>query len=106
MSDVKAVSDDSFEDEVLNSNKPVLVDFWATWCGPCRQLSKVVESIADDREDLKVVKLDIDANPGTASKYGVMSVPTLVLFRDAEVVATSVGAKPKVVLERSLLSAL
>jgi thioredoxin 1 len=97
------VTDASFADEVLMSDKPVLVDFWATWCGPCRMVAPVLEQIAAEHGDkIAVVKLDIDANPGTARDYQVMSIPTLILFKGGEPVKTIVGAKPKAALLNDL----
>ena len=91
-----AVSDSTFESEVLKSSTPVLVDFWATWCGPCRMVAPVVEEIARDYDGkLKVVKLDVDANGDTASTYGVMSIPTLLLFKDGQEVQRIVGFRQK-----------
>ncbi|KRV47312.1 thioredoxin [Wenjunlia vitaminophila] len=99
----KVVTDASFEDEVLKSDKPVLVDFWAEWCGPCKLVSPVLEAIAAEHSDaISVVKLNIDENPETASKYGIMSIPTMSVYRNGEVVKTIVGAKPKNALERDL----
>lgn len=100
---VKAVTDKTFKARVLESKKPVIVDFWATWCGPCRQLAPVLESIATDNKDVEVVKIDLDANPETAKEYGVQSVPTLMRFEGGVPTKTVVGAKPRVVLERELL---
>ena len=90
------VSDATFKDEVLNSDKPVLVDFWAAWCGPCRMVAPVVEEIAGDTEGkLKVAKLDVDANVVTSSEYRIMSIPTLIVFKDGKVVDKLVGFMPK-----------
>lgn len=90
------VSDDVFESEVLQSDQPVLVDFWAEWCGPCRMIAPTVKEIAADHDtQLKVVKIDIDANPETPGRYGVMSIPTLIVFKNGEVVDRWVGAQPK-----------
>lgn len=90
------VSDATFKDEVLNSDQPVLVDFWATWCGPCRMVAPVVEEIAGETEGkLKVAKLDVDANVGTSSEYKIMSIPTLMVFKGGEVVDKLIGFMPK-----------
>ncbi|MCZ7459238.1 MULTISPECIES: thioredoxin [Streptomyces] len=100
---LKTVTDATFEEEVLKSDKPVLVDFWAEWCGPCRQIAPSLEAIAAEHgEKLEVVKLNIDENPATAAKYGVMSIPTLNVYQNGEVAQTIVGAKPKAMLVREL----
>lgn len=92
MSHLHAVSDDSFENEVIESNIPVLVDFWAQWCGPCKALTPIVEEIATKYEGkVKFVKVDVDSNPSTPSKFGVRGIPTLILFKNGQVAATQVG---------------
>ena len=91
-----AVNDAEFENEVLQSDKPVIVDFWAEWCGPCKQLSPVVDELAEDMKDsVKVVKVNIDEAPEAPTKYGVRGVPTLMIFKDGQVVDTRVGGMPK-----------
>ncbi len=97
-----AVTEQTFESEVLGSEKPVLVDFWAEWCGPCHAVAPVLDQIADEHSDLKVVKLNIDEEPAIAQRYGVMSIPTLILFKDGEPRATAVGAMPKSMIEQRL----
>jgi thioredoxin 1 len=92
MSHIQAISDDTFEAEVVESKIPVLVDFWAQWCGPCKAIAPTLEKLAQKYgEKLKIVKLDVDANPGTPPKFGVRGIPTLILFKDGQVKATQVG---------------
>ncbi|APU18042.1 MULTISPECIES: thioredoxin [Actinoalloteichus] len=93
------ITDKTFKSEVLDSSKPVLVDFWATWCGPCKMVAPVLEEIAAEHaEKLTIAKLDVDANPSTQRDYQVMSIPTLILFKDGKPVTQIVGAKPKAAL--------
>jgi len=97
------VTEATFEQEVLQSETPVLVDFWAEWCGPCHAVSPVLEKIAEERKDeLKLVKVNIDEEQGLSLRYGVMSIPTMILFKEGEPAAAAVGAQPKSALERSL----
>jgi thioredoxin 1 len=102
MSDLKHVSDDTFQAEVLESEQPVLVDFWAPWCGPCRVVAPVLEEIAGERQDLRIVKLNIDENQRTAAQFGVMSIPTMILFKHGQAAKTIIGAYPKKRLEAEL----
>ena len=98
-----AVSDQTFEQEVLNSEKPVIVDFWAEWCGPCHAVSPVLERIAEERKDeVKLVKVNIDEEQELAHRYGIASIPTMILFKDGEPAAAAIGAQPKSALERAL----
>lgn len=97
------VTDETFKEKVLNSEKPTLVDFWAIWCGPCRMVAPVVDEIARENEGkLNVVKLDVDENQGTSMTYGVMSIPTLILFKDGKIAERIVGYKPKAELMKKL----
>ena len=88
-------SDATFEQDVLKADKPVLVDFWATWCGPCRMVAPVLEEIASESETLKIAKLDVDANPITAGRVGVRAIPTMILFKDGKEAQRLVGYMPK-----------
>ena len=89
------INKDNFHNEVLNSDKPVLLDFFASWCGPCRMVGPILDEIAKEREDIKVCKVDIDEQPELASRYRIMSVPTLMVLKDGNIVEQSVGARPK-----------
>jgi thioredoxin 1 len=103
MAGVTEVDDQAFEQEILQADGPVLVDFWADWCVPCHMVSPVVEEIGRDRADvLKVAKLNVDDNPESARRYGVMSIPTLILFKGGQEVSRVVGAKPKDAILREI----
>ncbi len=93
--DIVHLSKENFEAEVMQSDKPVLIDFWATWCGPCQMLGPVLEEIAMEVDDVKIAKVNVDENQELAQKYGVMSIPMLALVKNGEVVDTTVGAQPK-----------
>ena len=103
---VEHVNDSNFQNEVLNSNGPVLVDFWATWCGPCRMMAPAVEEVSQNMDELKVVKMDVDQNPVTANMYGIQSIPTLILFKDGEPLGKLVGFRPANQIEAALKGAL
>ncbi len=100
------VTDANFETEVLKSSDPVLVDFWAPWCGPCRVIHPILEEMDQERSDLRIVSLNTDENQATAAKYEVLSIPTLILFRDGQVTKKVIGALPKKRLEAELEPAL
>jgi thioredoxin 1 len=96
MSDIKYTSDSAFEADVLKSASPVLVDYWAEWCGPCRMIAPALEELSDELGDrVTIVKLNIDENPGAPTKYGVRGIPTMILFKNGQPAATKVGAEPK-----------
>ncbi len=106
MADIKHVTDGDFQAEVLENEHPVLVDFWAPWCGPCRVVAPVLEEIAGERENLRVVKLNIDENQQTAANYQILAIPTMVLFRNGQEAKRIQGAMPKKRLEAELEPAL
>jgi len=93
---VITVNEENFRSEVLGSSRPVLIDFWASWCGPCRMLSPLVDEVAEEQEKVKVCKINVDDNPALAQQFGVSSIPMLAVVKDGKVVKTSVGAVPKV----------
>ena len=89
---VKSIKEKEFESEVINSDKPVLIDFWAEWCGPCKEISPILEEISDEMKDtVKVVKMNIDENPNIPNKYGIQSIPTMIIFKKGEPISTKVG---------------
>ncbi|RWZ52581.1 thioredoxin [Labedella phragmitis] len=103
----RAVDQASFQAEVLNSDKPVLVDFWAEWCGPCRMVSPILDQIAAENPDkLDIVKVNVDENPQLAMEYQIVSIPAMKVFQNGEVVQTVIGAKPKAALEADLAAVL
>jgi thioredoxin 1 len=98
-----AVTESTFDQEVLSSDKPVIVDFWAEWCGPCHAVSPILDKIAEERSDeLKLVKVNIDEEQALAERYGIASIPTMVLFKDGEPAAAAIGAQPKGAIETQL----
>jgi thioredoxin 1 len=98
-----AVTESTFDHEVLSSDKPVIVDFWAEWCGPCHAVSPILDKIAEERSgELKLVKVNIDEEQGLAERYGIASIPTMVLFKDGEPAAAAIGAQPKGAIETQL----
>lgn len=101
------ITDDNFNEEVMNSDKPVLIDFWAEWCGPCRMIAPIVEELSNEFDGkLKVGKLDVDQNQQTAIKFGVRSIPTVLLFKDGEVKDTIIGAVPKSIFSDKIKAVL
>ncbi len=97
-----SVTEATFQDEVLASETPVIVDFWAEWCGPCHAVAPVLDRIVEERSDVKLVKVNIDEEQGLAIRYGVASIPTMILFRAGEPAAAAIGAQPKPMLEKAL----
>ena len=103
----KQIRDDEFESEVVNSKLPVLIDFWAEWCGPCRMLTPILDQLSDEMKDkVKIVKMNIDDNPETPSKFGVRGIPTMILFKDGKQLSVKVGVQPKNTLKDWINSAL
>jgi len=100
------IDDSNFETDVLKSDKPVLVDFWAEWCGPCKMIAPALQEIADSRDDVVIAKLNIDENPESPTRYGVRGIPTMILFKDGQPAATKVGALPKQQIESWINDAL
>ena len=100
---VEHINENQFKSVVLESEKPVLVDFFATWCGPCRQMSPILEQVSEERSDVKIVKVDVYENQNLAAEYGVMSIPTLIYFKGGKAVSQAVGARSKASLEMMLV---
>ena len=96
------ITKENFQEEVLNSEKPVLLDFWASWCGPCRMVGPILDEIAEEREDIKVCKVNVDEEPELAAKYGIVSIPTLLVMEKGEIRNKSLGARPKAQIEAML----
>ncbi len=92
---VITITNKNFEEEVIKSDKPVLLDFWASWCGPCRMVSPIVDEIAEERDDIKVGKINVDEEEELAAKFGIVSIPTLIVMKDGKIVNESAGARPK-----------
>ncbi|NND96565.1 MAG: thioredoxin [Pirellulaceae bacterium] len=103
---VKEFTDDNFDAEVLESDGPVLVDFWAPWCGPCRQIAPMIDELAGENPSIKIGKVNIDDNPGIAQRFGITSIPTLLVFKGGEVNESFVGVRPKTALQEALDSAV
>ncbi|MGR7994674.1 MULTISPECIES: thioredoxin [unclassified Xanthobacter] len=104
---VEKVSDQNFEEDVINSSAPVIVDFWAEWCGPCRMVAPILDEVSGEMDGkVRIVKLNVDENPQTASKYGIMSIPTLLLFKDGKIASRQVGAAPKAKLVQWINAAI
>ena len=103
---VKEFTDDNFDAEVLQSDGPVLVDFWAPWCGPCRQIAPMIEELASENPAIKIGKVNIDDNPGAAQRFGISSIPTLLVFKGGEVAESFVGVRPKAALQEALDSSV
>ncbi|MCF8530681.1 MAG: thioredoxin [Candidatus Nanopelagicales bacterium] len=102
MGEIKFVTDANFAEEVLMSDKPVLVDFWAEWCGPCKKIAPILEEIAAEHDSLVIAKLNVDENPSTAASYGITSIPTMNVYQGGQIVKTIIGAKPKAAMVADL----
>ena len=102
MGAIKSVTDQDFDTEVLREDKPVLVDFWAEWCGPCRMVHPILEEIAAEHDKIKIVKLNVDENPQVAARYGIVSIPTMNVYQGGEVVKQIIGARPKPMILKDL----